>query len=182
MQFTLTILWIFGVTTVINFMDGLDSLTGGITIISAITLFVVALMKGQSHSALLAIILFGVALGYLKYNKPPATIYMGDAGATLLGFIIAIIALDGAFKQATIFSIFIPVVILGVPIFDNLYVVMKRFIAGKPVYKADRTQIHYRLLSSGLNPKQSVMVIFLISTCLSLLAIIILLLDLQNYN
>lgn len=176
LQFVLTILWIFGVTTVINFSDGMDGLAGGLSAISAGTLFVVALAKGQSTSAIMAISLIGVALAYLRYNKPPAKIFMGDAGATFLGFILAVIALDGAFKQATVLSLFIPILALGVPIFDNLFVVTKRFMQGKPIYQADASQVHYRLLRMGLNPKQVVAFLCLISVCFSLTSIILLLL------
>ena len=124
----------------------------------------------------MAIILVGVAIGYLKYNKPPARIYMGDAGAGFMGYILGIIALDGAFKQTTVLSLFVPILALGVPIFDNLFVVIKRFLNGKPFYKADRSQVHYRLLSAGLNPKQVVLFLCLINVCLSLTSIIIVLL------
>lgn len=177
LQFVLTVTWIFGVTTVINFSDGMDGLAGGLSVISSMTLFVVALAMGQSDSAIMAITLVGVGLAYLRYNKPPAKIYMGDAGATLLGFILSVIALDGAFKQATILSLFIPILALGVPIFDNIFVVVKRFLNGKPIYKADATQVHYRLLSAGLNPKQVVTFLCLISVCFSLTSIILLLLE-----
>ncbi|CAM4366146.1 MraY family glycosyltransferase [Paenibacillus endophyticus] len=175
LQFLLTILWIFGVTTVINFSDGMDGLAGGLSAISAVTLFVVALAKGQSNSAIMAIILVGVTIAYLRYNKPPAKIFMGDAGATFLGFILAVIALDGAFKQATVISLFIPILALGVPIFDNLFVVVKRMMQGKAIYQADASQAHYRLLRAGLNHKQVVMFLCLISTCLCLSSIILLL-------
>ncbi|GIP35676.1 undecaprenyl-phosphate alpha-N-acetylglucosaminyl 1-phosphate transferase [Paenibacillus sp. J2TS4] len=177
LQFVLTITWIFGVTTVINFSDGMDGLAGALSVISAMTLFIVAVTMGQSDSAIMAITLVGVGLGYLKYNKPPAKIYMGDAGATFLGFILSVIALDGAFKQATVLSLFIPILALGVPIFDNIFVVLKRFKEGKPIYKADATQIHYRLLSAGLNPKQIVAFLCLVSVCFSLTSIILLLLE-----
>ncbi|NLK88156.1 MAG: undecaprenyl/decaprenyl-phosphate alpha-N-acetylglucosaminyl 1-phosphate transferase [Clostridiaceae bacterium] len=177
LRFILTVTWIFGVITVINFSDGLDGLAGSLSTISAITLFLVALSKGQTKSALMAIILVGVAIGYLKYNKPPAKIYMGDAGAGFMGYILAIIALDGAFKQTTVLSLFVPILALGVPIFDNLFVVIKRFLSGKPFYKADRSQVHYRLLSAGLNPKQVVLFLCLINVCLSLTSIIIVLLN-----
>ncbi|WP_214626668.1 MraY family glycosyltransferase [Paenibacillus agaridevorans] len=175
LQFVLTILWIFGVTTVINFSDGLDGLAGGLSAISAATLFIVALTMGQSNSAIMAIILVGVTLAYLKYNKPPAKVFMGDAGATFLGFLLAVIALDGAFKQATVLSLFIPILALGVPIFDNLFVVVKRFMQGKPMYQADASQAHYRLLRAGLNHKQALMVLMLLSTCLGLSSIILML-------
>lgn len=177
LQFILTILWIFGVTTVINFSDGLDGLAGGLVAISAATLFIVALSKGQSTSAMMSITLIGTALAYLRYNKPPAKVFMGDAGATFLGFILAVIALDGAFKQATVLSLFIPVLAIGVPIFDNLFVVIRRFLQGKAIYEADASQVHYRLLRAGLNGKQTVMFLYLISTCLGLSSIILLLLQ-----
>ncbi|NHN31043.1 undecaprenyl/decaprenyl-phosphate alpha-N-acetylglucosaminyl 1-phosphate transferase [Paenibacillus sp. S3N08] len=175
LQFFLTILWIFGVTTVINFSDGMDGLAGGLAAISAVTLFIVAVAKGQTNSAIMAIILVGVTVAYLRYNKPPAKIFMGDAGATFLGFILAVIALDGAFKQATVLSLFIPILALGVPIFDNIFVVIKRFLQGKSIYQADASQAHYRLLRAGLNHKQVVLFLCLISTCLCLSSIILLL-------
>lgn len=177
-QFLLSVTWIFGVTTVINFVDGLDGLAGGISAISSLTLFVVALAKGQVESALMAIILTGAALGYLRYNRFPAKVYMGDAGATFLGYILGIISLDGAFKQATVLSLFIPILALGVPILDNIYVVIKRIIEGKPAYIADRSQVHYRLLSTGLKPKQVVTLLYLVSVCFSLTSIVLLLLKL----
>ncbi|OBR62536.1 undecaprenyl-phosphate alpha-N-acetylglucosaminyl 1-phosphate transferase [Paenibacillus oryzae] len=175
LQFVLTILWIFGVTTVINFSDGLDGLAGGLSAISAATLFVVALAMGQSNSAIMAVILVGVTLAYLRFNKPPAKVFMGDAGATFLGFVLAVIALDGAFKQATVLSLFIPILALGVPIFDNLFVVVKRFIQGKSIYQADASQAHYRLLRAGLNHKQALLFLILLSTCLGLSSIILML-------
>ncbi|MCX7710658.1 MAG: undecaprenyl/decaprenyl-phosphate alpha-N-acetylglucosaminyl 1-phosphate transferase [Clostridia bacterium] len=176
MQFILTILWVLGVTTVINWSDGMDGLAGSLTAIAASTLFVVALAKGQNDSALLAVVVVGAVLGFLRYNRHPAQVFMGDSGANFLGFVLGVIALDGAFKQATFVSILIPVLALGVPIFDNLFVVTRRFLNGQPIYKADAGQIHHRLLSSGLNPKQVVTFISLISVCLSLMSIIILLL------
>lgn len=176
LQFLLTVMWIFGVTTVINFSDGMDGLAGGLSTISAMTLFVVALAKGQTAPAVMAIALVGTGVGYLRFNKPPARIYMGDAGATFMGFILAIIALDGVFKQATVLSIFIPILAMGVPIFDNLFVVFKRFLQGKPVFKADATQVHYRLLARGLSQKQTVVFLCLVNLCFCLTSIILLLL------
>lgn len=175
-QFVLTILWVFGVTTVINFSDGLDGLAGGFSCISAVTLFIAALYKGQNISAMIAVLLIGVTMGFLKYNFHPAKIFMGDSGANFLGYMLAVISLYGAFKQATIISVFIPILALGVPIFDNIFVMIKRFLQHKPVYKADASQIHYRLLDSGMNTNQVVSYLFLINVCLNLTSIIILLL------
>jgi UDP-GlcNAc:undecaprenyl-phosphate/decaprenyl-phosphate GlcNAc-1-phosphate transferase len=175
-QFLCTIVWILGVTTVINWSDGIDGLAGSLSGISGATLFIVAVAKKQPNSATLSILVVASALGFLRYNKHPAQIFMGDSGANFLGFILGIIALDGAFKQATVVSIFIPIFALGVPIVDNLLVVLRRLKRGKPVYQADSSQMHHRLLSSGLNQKQAWLFISLLSVCSSLISIIILLL------
>jgi len=173
LQFIFTVLWLFGVTTVINFTDGLDGLSGGIVCISATTMFIVALVKGQSYSAIMSAILVGICVGYLKYNKYPSKILMGDAGATFLGFMLAVISLDGAFKQATFISIFVPVLAFGLPIFDNIYVALKRIKEGRPFYIGDATQVHFRLLSHGLTQKQAVYFLYLICICLNLGAVIL---------
>ncbi|PYI57364.1 MraY family glycosyltransferase [Paenibacillus flagellatus] len=177
LQLVLTVTWIFGVTTVINFSDGMDGLAGGLSAISAGTLFIVAMAKGQSGSAMMAIIVVAIAIGYLRYNKAPAKVFMGDAGATFFGFILGVIALDGAFKQATVLSLFIPILALGVPIFDNLFVVFRRLRQGKPIYQADASQAHYRLLSTGMKPKQVVAFLWLVNVCFSMMSIILLLLN-----
>ncbi|MDF2714799.1 MAG: undecaprenyl-phosphate alpha-N-acetylglucosaminyl 1-phosphate transferase [Paenibacillus sp.] len=177
LQLVLTVTWIFGVTTVINFSDGMDGLAGGLSAISAGTLFIVALAKGQSSSAMMAVIVVAIAIAYLRYNKAPAKVFMGDAGATFFGFLLGVIALDGAFKQATLLSLFIPILALGVPIFDNLFVVFRRLRQGKPIYQADASQAHYRLLSTGMKPKQVVAFLWLVNVCLSMMSIILLLLN-----
>ena len=177
LQLALTLIWILGVTTVINWCDGMDGLAGSLAVISAGTLFIVALVKNQSYSASLSVMTMAAALGFLIYNKYPAKIFMGDSGANFLGYILGIIALDGAFKQTTIVSIFIPILALGVPIFDNIFVIFKRMLSGKPVYKADRSQIHYRLLSKGLSQTQVVAVICTVSICLSLCSILMLMIN-----
>lgn len=175
-QFLLTITWIFGVTTVINWSDGMDGLAGGLSLISAATFFFAAIILGQPESALVSIILAGAILGFLYFNKYPAKVFMGDSGANFLGFILSITALDGAFKQATVLSLFIPILALAVPIFDNLFVIFKRFTEGKPVYQADRSQIHFRLEEKGFSTVQIINYIMVISFTFSAISIILLLL------
>lgn len=174
-QLLLTITWIFGVTTVINWCDGMDGLAGGLSCISSITFLGAAIILNQEESILVSLIVVAITLGFLIYNKYPAKVFMGDSGANFLGFILSIIALDGAFKQATLMSIFIPILALTVPIFDNIFVVIKRFIDGKPVYQADRSQIHYRLQAKGFSPKQIVIYINAVSLAFSIISIILLL-------
>lgn len=174
-QLILTITWIFGVTTVINWCDGMDGLAGGLSCISSITFLGAAIILKQDELILVSIIVVAITIGFLIYNKYPAKVFMGNSGANFLGFILSIIALDGAFKQATLMSIFIPILALAVPIFDNLFVIIKRFIDGKPVYQADRSQIHFRLQAKGFSPKQVVMYINAVSLAFSLISIILLL-------
>lgn len=175
-QFILTITWIFGVTTVINWSDGKDGLAGGLSLICALTFFAAAIILEQNDSSgMVSIILAGCILGFLYYNKYPAKVFMGDSGANFLGFLLSLIALNGAFKQTTVFSLFIPILALAVPIFDNIFVIFKRFSEGKPVYQADRSQIHFRLEEKGFSPKQVVNYIMLISLAFSLLSIFLLL-------
>lgn len=172
-QYIFTVTWIFGLMTVINWSDGMDGIAGSIVSISSITLFIVSMFKGQYESAITSIILLGAVLGFLKFNKYPAKIFMGDSGANLLGFLLAIIALEGSFKQATLISVIIPFIILGIPIFDNMFVIIKRLIEGKEIYRADKTQIHYRLQKKGLNKRQIFTYISILSSILSLISIIL---------
>lgn len=175
LQLVLTITWIFGVTTVINWTDGMDGLAGGLSFISAITFAAVAVILGQVSMVYLSLLVAGVALGFLYYNKYPAKIFMGDSGANLLGFLLSVIALDGAFKGTTVLSLFIPILALAVPIFDNIFVIFKRFFEGKPVYQADRSQMHYRLEAKGLTPVQIVRYITSISIAFSVISLLLLL-------
>lgn len=174
-QFVLTITWIFGVTTVINWSDGMDGLAGGLSFISAMTFAATAIILAQPPSLLFSLMIAGVVLAFLFYNRYPAKVFMGDSGANFLGFILSIIALDGAFKGATILSLMIPILALAVPIFDNIFVIFKRFSEGKPIYQADRSQIHYRLQAKGLNTNQVVTFISIISLTCSIVSILILL-------
>lgn len=172
----ITVLWIVGVINVFNFLDGVDGLAAGIASISAGTLFFMALIKGDTLSAATAIALTGAALGFLRHNFYPARIIMGDAGSTVLGYLLASIAAIGAFKSATLVSICVPVLALGVPIFDGLWVVLRRALQGKPVYKPDQSHGHHRLLKAGFSQVQTVTVMYIISACFSLASMIVVLL------
>jgi UDP-N-acetylmuramyl pentapeptide phosphotransferase/UDP-N-acetylglucosamine-1-phosphate transferase len=175
LQYVLTVLWFVGLITAFNFMDGLDGLAGSLALVSGGTFFVVALYMGQPESAIMAIILVGALTGFLRSNLPPAKVYMGDSGAYLIGFMLAAISLHGAFKQATVISLTIPLLAMAVPIVDSILVVVRRLLARKPAHVADTqdvTHLHYRLLKSGMKPAHAVALIFLLSTCLNLISII----------
>ena len=172
-----TIVWIVGVINVFNFLDGIDGLAAGIAAISGATLCFIALVKGEMASALWAAGVTGAALGFLRHNFYPARIIMGDAGSTLLGFLLASISVIGAFKSATVVSIFVPVLALGVPIFDGVRVVAKRVLSGKPPHKPDKTHGHHWLLRAGFSQVQTVTLMYLLSLCFSMASVIVVLLQ-----
>jgi len=174
LKYVTTVIWVVGITNMMNFLDGVDGLAAGIAGISATTLFFIALVKGHTAMAMLSIILIGSALGFLRHNFHPARIFMGDAGATFLGYVLASIAVDGAFKSATLVSVAIPVLALGVPIMDAFYVMFRRVRENRPIYVADKGHTFHHLMSSGLSQKQTVTFLYLLGICFSLVAIVIL--------
>ncbi|OFW82056.1 MAG: undecaprenyl-phosphate alpha-N-acetylglucosaminyl 1-phosphate transferase [Alicyclobacillus sp. RIFOXYA1_FULL_53_8] len=170
-----TILWVVAITNMLNFLDGVDGLASGLAAISAMSLFFIALLKGQSAMALFAVVLMGAALGFLRFNFHPARIFMGDAGATFLGFVLAAIAVDGAFKSATLVSLIVPVLALGVPILDTVWVIIRRFRDNRPIYVADKGHTFHMLMKSGLTQIQTVAVLYLLGIFFSLASIVVLL-------
>jgi len=178
LQFILTVLWFVGLVTAFNFMDGLDGLSGLLALVSGTTFFIVAIYMGQPESAFLAVIFVAAVAGFLRFNFPPARVYMGDSGAYLLGYLLAAISLHGAFKQATVVSLVIPILAMGVPIFDAMLVVVRRLMARQPAHVADSSNIthfHFRLLKDGMKPSHVLALIFLVSACLNLTSIILML-------
>jgi len=170
-----TILWVVAITNMMNLLDGVDGLAAGISAISAMTLFFVALLKGQLPMAILAVILMGSALGFLRHNFHPARIFMGDAGATFLGYVLAAIAVQGAFKSATLVSLVVPVLALGVPILDTVWVIVRRLRENRPIYVADKEHTFHLLMKSGLSQVQTVAFLYLLGLCFSLASIVVVL-------
>lgn len=167
-----TVIWVVGITNALNLIDGLDGLAAGIALISAITIFIIAVLNGRNEAAMLILIFSGSIIGFLPYNFNPATIFMGDTGSQLLGFMLAAISIEGAIKSAAAFSIAVPILALGIPIYDTLFAMIRRKINGKPIMQADRGHLHHRLLDMGLNQKQAVMIMYVISAILGSLSII----------
>ncbi|RCW48143.1 glycosyltransferase family 4 protein [Paenibacillus prosopidis] len=170
-----TMLWVFALINMINFIDGVDGLASGVCMLSSLTLLTAALIKGQPDTAILAGIVAGVSLGFLVHNFYPARIFMGDAGATFLGYTLAVIAVDGTFKRATLITLLVPVLALGLPILDTAYVMLRRLISGKGLHRADKLHTHHVLMKWGLNQVQTVSFMYLIAALFALLSIILLL-------
>ena len=168
--YPLTVLWIVGVTNAINWIDGLDGLAAGVCAIAAMTLALMAVQSSQPALALVAASLCGSLLGFLRYNFNPAKIFMGG-GAPFVGFTLAAISAVGAFKVAAATAIMVPILILGVPIFDTAWVIARRFRQGKPIYEADNSShLHHRLLARGFTQRQTALILYVVSFGLSVVA------------
>ena len=169
----LTMFWIVAVVNVVNLIDGLDGLAAGISTIASLTLLFVALQQGgQVEIVLLTAALAGSALGFLPYNFNPAKIFMGDAGAMFLGYALAAVSIQGTLKSAAGLALAIPVLALGLPIFDTAFAIVRRTINGQPIHEADRNHLHHRLMKLGLSHRETVLVMYIISAWLGLSAIV----------
>jgi UDP-GlcNAc:undecaprenyl-phosphate/decaprenyl-phosphate GlcNAc-1-phosphate transferase len=177
LSYVVTVLWVVAITNMLNLLDGVDGLAAGISTISATTLLFVAILSGNASTATYAVALIGVGLAFLRHNFHPARIFMGDAGATFLGFVLAAIAVDGAFKSATFVSVIVPVLALGVPIFDTVFVIIRRIKGRRPIYHADKSHTHHTLMRSGMNQVQTVSFMYLLGICFSLASIVVLLVN-----
>ena len=168
----LTLLWIVGMTNSINLIDGLDGLAAGVTAISAGTLFIVALRTHQISAAIIMLALCGSALGFLRYNFFPARIFLGDSGSYFLGFILAAASIIGVFKTTLVVALIIPVMILGVPIFDTMFAIGRRLGERRSLFAADNKHIHHMLLRAGFTQREAVLSIYVACFLLSIGALL----------
>jgi len=167
----LTILWIIGITNAINLIDGLDGLAAGVSTIALITLAGMALMKGDVFVFSMAAILAASTTGFLFYNFHPAKIFMGDTGALFLGFMISVLALLG-FKNITVISLIIPVIMLGVPISDTFFAIVRRLRLKQPLSAPDKSHLHHCLLDVGFTHRQTVLIIYALAAMFGVAALI----------
>ncbi|SOC34915.1 glycosyltransferase family 4 protein [Ureibacillus acetophenoni] len=167
----LTILWIVGITNAINLIDGLDGLAAGVSTIALITIAIMAIIVPNPLVLALAALLACSTLGFLFFNFHPAKIFMGDTGALFLGFMIAVFSLLG-FKNITVVSFIIPVIMLGVPISDTFFAIVRRVRNGQKWSDPDKSHLHHRLLDIGFSHRQTVLIIYGIAAMFGLFAII----------
>lgn len=168
-----TVIWIVGVTNAVNLIDGLDGLAAGVSLIAAITGFFMAWMNGSALVALALAALIGILLGFLFYNFNPARIFMGDSGSYFLGYTLATTSLAGAVQQktSTAVSMLVPMVALGLPIFDTLFSMLRRYIERRPLFDADRGHVHHRLLKLGFTHRRVVVLLYGVSVTLAMCAV-----------
>ncbi len=168
-----TVLWIVGVVNAVNLIDGLDGLAAGVVFFAGLTNFIIAWISGNTLVSLLMASTMGAVVGFLFYNFNPARIFMGDSGSYFLGFVLAATSLMGAPKASTAVSLLVPVVALGVPIFDTLFAMVRRFLERRPIFSPDRGHIHHRLLDMGITHRRAVLIIYGVSVVFTLSAIAI---------
>ncbi|GIP21782.1 glycosyltransferase family 4 protein [Paenibacillus sp. J22TS3] len=166
-----TILWIVGVTNAINLIDGLDGLAAGVSAIAIGTIAVMAFIMGNEITAFLCLLLLGSILGFLYFNFHPAKIFMGDSGALFLGFSLALLSLLG-FKQVAIVSFLTPLILIGVPLSDTMFAIVRRWMQKKPIFSPDKGHLHHCLRELGFSHRQTVLIIYGIAAFFGVLAII----------
>ncbi|KJS81353.1 MAG: UDP-phosphate N-acetylglucosaminyl 1-phosphate transferase [Peptococcaceae bacterium BICA1-8] len=162
-----TVLWVVGITNAVNLIDGLDGLAAGLSAIAAITLAIVGYSQGHMLMVVLSLMLAASTLGFLRYNFYPAQIFMGDSGSMFLGFNLSALAIMGFAKSITVISVFVPILILGIPIFDTMFAIIRRYFNGQPIFKADKEHLHHCLLNKGFTHKQTVLLIYAINILLA---------------
>ncbi len=167
----LSLLWIVGLTNAINFIDGLDGLACGISAISSGSMVLVLLLSGDVVSAFITGILAASCLGFLPFNTNPARIFMGDTGALFLGFAMAVLSVEGVFKLHTVLAFIVPLAIFALPLCDTTFAVLRRVLAGKSPFAADRGHLHHRLIDMGFTQKESVKILYAICAMFGLIAV-----------
>ena len=170
---TLTVIWIVFITNAVNFIDGLDGLAAGVSAIMSISLVFISIRVGEYSIAILGIALMGSCFGFLPFNFNPAKIFMGDTGSTFLGFMLATLSIQGVFKSYAVISFAVPLLILGLPLFDALFAMIRRILRGQSPMTADRGHLLHRLVDMGFSQKQTVFILFAISGVLGITAVLL---------
>ena len=175
LSYILTVVWIISITNAVNLIDGLDGLVSGVSIISLVTMGIVSYFFLPQHNLFLTLTIFVLVLsiaGFFPYNYHPAIIYLGDTGALFIGFMIAVLSLQGL-KNATAVAVVTPMIILGVPITDTFLAIIRRTLSGQKFYTPDKHHLHHRLLSLGLTHRGTVLVIYGISLVFAMISLLL---------
>ena len=168
-----TVVWIVFITNAVNFIDGLDGLAAGVSAIMSLSLIFIAIRLGEYPVAIVCAALTGACFGFLPFNFNPAKIFMGDTGSTFLGFILATLSVQGVFKSYAVISFAVPLLILGLPLFDALFAMLRRILHGQSPMVADRGHLHHRLIDMGFSQKQTVFILYAISGVLGITAVVL---------
>src|SRR3954471_4718900 len=170
-SYVVTVFGIVALMNVINFIDGVDGLAAGVCLIAAGTFAAIALSLDRNVAGVLAMITAGACIGYLRHGFTPASIFLGDSGSNLLGYLLGTIVVQGALKTNAVIALAFPLVILAVPILDSSFVIAKRIKYGKPIYTADKWHFHHRFANIGFSPRRTTLYLYGWTLTLALLAL-----------
>jgi len=180
-QYAITVLWIIGVTNAVNLIDGLDGLASGVGMIACLTIAPIAYLNADVGTAIIALLLAGALLGFLKYNFNPAKIFLGDSGSLVLGFALAMLSIKSSTKASTAFAIVIPILALGLPIMETFLSMLRRLLKSalpgaahpatirgklKAMFLPDNGHIHHRLIAAGYSHRKAVLTLYIVSCTL----------------
>ncbi|MBE7011600.1 MAG: undecaprenyl/decaprenyl-phosphate alpha-N-acetylglucosaminyl 1-phosphate transferase [Ruminococcaceae bacterium] len=168
----ITIIWIVGVTNAVNLTDGLDGLAAGISTIASLSLLILIMFTDNVNLAIITAALAGAGFGFLPYNFNPAKIFMGDTGSMFLGYMLACISVQGLMKTYTVISFAMPILVLGLPIFDTIFAIVRRLVTGRSIMSPDRGHLHHRLLDMGFSQRQTVAILYTLTAILCLTALV----------
>ena len=171
--YPILVFWIVGVTNSINIIDGLDGLACGVSLIALMTFLILGLRQNLETLSLISIALAGSMLAFLRFNFNPAQIFLGDSGSTFAGFILASIGVLWVLNSGNALFIFVPIVILALPIFDTLFAIWRRYRSHHPIFQADKEHLHHRLLGRGISHKNVVLILWGVSATFSVIALIL---------
>jgi UDP-GlcNAc:undecaprenyl-phosphate GlcNAc-1-phosphate transferase len=167
----LTMAWIFFTTKATDIIDGVDGLAAGVSAISSATLALMALQTHNLVAAVMAATVCGAAIGFLRYNFNPARIFMGTVGAQFLGFMLACLAIISLTKVATVVTLGVSVLVIGVPLMDAVFVTVRRLVTMQPLHVADKNHVHHRLLRRGLSQRETVLFLYVVTFCFCMVAL-----------
>ena len=168
-----TIFWTVGMINAINLIDGLDGLSSGVSTIAAISFMLLASTNGNTLALLIAVSIAGSALGFLAHNFHPANIFMGDTGSMLLGYTLALVALEVGFEYLDPVCFLSPLIILAVPIFDTAYAIIRRIVNRMPITEADKNHTHHKLMRNGFKHRTAVLILYVFGACFGMIGVLL---------
>ncbi len=172
LSFAITVFWVVGISNAFNLIDGMDGLATGAALFASIVMMVVSIMSGRTFVTVITVALAAALIGFLRYNFNPASIFLGDSGSLFIGFLLAALSIQGMQKASTVVAVAIPVLAFGLPILDTSVSIVRRFIAGRPIFQGDREHVHHMLLARGWSQKQVVFVLYGVCAAFGLVALL----------
>lgn len=172
LSFAVTMLWVVGVANAFNLIDGVDGLASGAALFASLVMLVVSLLLGRPLTAVVACVLCGALVGFLRYNFNPASIFLGDCGALFVGFVLAGLSVQGAQKASTAVAVGVPLLAFGVPVVDTAFTLVRRFLSGRPLFQGDREHIHHMLLARGWSQRRVACVLYVACALFGLAALL----------